>query len=43
MFRNAIAFNQDISAWNVSSVTNIRNMFDNADAFNQPLDSWDGK
>ena len=41
MFRNGFAFNKDISAWNVSSVTNMRQMFDNANAFNQTLNTWD--
>ena len=36
----AIAFNQDISAWNVSNVNDISGMFYNAQAFNQPLNSW---
>jgi surface protein len=34
-------FNEDISAWDVSSVTNMTDMFRFAFSFNQPLDSWD--
>ena len=36
-----VYFNDDISNWNVSSVTNMSHMFANALSFNQPLDSWD--
>ena len=41
MFRNNVAFNQDISNWDVSAVTNMSNMFDGASAFNQDLNLWD--
>ena len=34
------AFNQDISAWDVSNVTNTRGMFYDA-AFNQDISAWD--
>jgi len=34
MFNNADAFNQDISSWNVSTVTTMSGMFSNTNAFN---------
>jgi len=34
-------FNQDISAWDVSNVTNMSHMFHGAKKSNQPLNSWD--
>jgi surface protein len=40
MFRNG-PFNQDISSWNVSSVTIMDQMFSGATAFNQDISSWD--
>ena len=33
-------FNEDLSAWDVSSVTTMSSMFYYAYAFNQPLDGW---
>ena len=35
------SFNQDISAWGVSSVTDMRYMFADASAFNQDISAWD--
>ena len=33
-------FNQDISGWDTSRVTNMKSMFNHAEVFNQPLNSW---
>ena len=41
MFQGAAAFNQDISKWNTSLVTNMSSMFNNAANFNQYIASWD--
>jgi len=41
MFSGAISFNQDISPWNTSNVSNMRDMFTFTQAFNQPIGSWD--
>jgi hypothetical protein len=40
MFDNAIAFNQDISEWNVSSIFGFGRMIYNASSFNQNLCAW---
>ena len=40
MFNNAGAFNQDISAWDVSGVTNMGSMFSQAQSFNQDISGW---
>ena len=34
-------FNQDLSAWDVSNVTNMYGMFSGASSFNQDLSAWD--
>lgn len=41
IFYNATNFNQDISGWDLSNVTGMRNMFRNATSFNQDLSGWD--
>jgi len=41
MFKDAKAFNQDLSSWNTVSVNNMSNMFKDARLFDQNLGSWD--
>ncbi|MEZ4950371.1 MAG: BspA family leucine-rich repeat surface protein [Saprospiraceae bacterium] len=40
MFRAATSFNQDLSGWNVSNVTNMGGMFSAATSFNQNISGW---
>ena len=35
------SFNQDISKWDVSNVTQMNSMFSYIEDFNQPLNDWD--
>ena len=39
-FKNATAFNQDISTWNTSNVTNMKSMFEGATTFNKPVTTY---
>jgi surface protein len=40
MFSSAFTFNQDLSKWDVSAVTDMAYMFFRASAFNQDLSKW---
>lgn len=40
MFQGATQFNNDLSSWDMSNVTNISHMFDGATIFDQSLDTW---
>ena len=35
------SFNNDISGWDTSSITNMSHMFQETSAFNQPIENWD--
>jgi uncharacterized repeat protein (TIGR01451 family) len=41
MFKDAVAFNQQIATWDTSAVTTMEDMFYGARNFNQPLNDWD--
>ena len=41
LLKAKIAFNGDISSWDVSNVTDMNAMFYSASAFNQDISSWD--
>ena len=43
MFQGATNFNENISTWNTSSVTNMESMFNGATNFNQNISSWNTK
>ena len=40
MFRNTKKFNQDISSWDVSSVSKLNQIFMHANAFDQNISDW---
>ena len=40
LFMRQKGFNDDISAWDTSSVTTMRLMCSGASSFNQPLNDW---
>ena len=39
MFKNALAFNQDVGNWNTAAVTDMKFMFYEARSFNQDISS----
>jgi len=41
MFRNATAFNQDLSSWDVGNVVSFNFMFMGASSFDSDLSNWD--
>ncbi len=40
MFENAAAFNQNIGAWDVTQVTDLKDMFKGAVKFDYDLSTW---
>jgi surface protein len=40
LFQDATSFNQDISNWDVSSLSEMKNMFYGATSFNAPIGKW---
>ena len=40
LFSNSHSFNQSLNDWDVSNVTNMKDMFEEANSFNQPLNNW---
>tara|TARA_B100000886_G_C20313720_1_gene444968 strand:- start:184 stop:894 length:711 start_codon:yes stop_codon:yes gene_type:complete len=40
MFAGCESFNQDLSMWDISNVTEITGMFENASSFNQDISNW---
>ena len=41
LFQDKTSFNEDISGWDVSKVTDMALMFQSATAFNQDISGWD--
>jgi surface protein len=41
MFKDAVAFNQQVGSWDVSNVTNMQAVFNGASSFNRELKNWD--
>ena len=41
MFQGATSFNQDLSDWDVSHITDMRNLFQGATSFNGDITGWD--
>lgn len=40
MFISAVAFNQDISGWDLTNITSTNSLFQSASSFNQDISSW---